>query len=81
MPYYRKNGRTYFRASRHKRVCAPEPEPTRDVDRVRKTVPSNTEQHHKLQKIKQEPVPRDWHGEDEIIAGDDDQRFVRRSER
>lgn len=78
---YQVNGRWYVRATRSKRTESPQKQAIREVDRVRKCFESNTELHHKLQLIKQEPVAKHWTEEDEIEAGSDDQRFTRRSER
>ena len=51
-----------------------------DLNRCRKMVKTNTELHHKMQRITKQPVLKKWDGKDEIIAGNDDQRFVRESE-
>lgn len=79
--YYQVNGRTYYRATRGKQSESPTRQAIREVNRVRKCFEGNTELHHKLQLLKQEPVAKHWQDEDEICAGNDDQRFTRRSER
>ncbi len=79
--FYKKNGRVYFRATRCKSATKPQREAIREVNRVRKCFESNTETHHKLQLLTGETHFKQIEGDDEIEAGNDDQRFTRRSER